>query len=79
MYYLAVQHASRGRGHGRAITEVCETWLRERGVPKLNLMLRNDNDGALDFYAALGYTRDEVVVLSRRLTTSVPDARSAAR
>jgi ribosomal protein S18 acetylase RimI-like enzyme len=69
VYYLAVRRASRGRGHARAIMDASEAWLMARGIPKLNLMIRNDNAEALDFYLALGYTRDEVVVLSRRLST----------
>jgi hypothetical protein len=36
-------------------------------VPKLNVMMRDDNATALGFYAAIGYTPDDVVVLSRRL------------
>jgi len=45
----------------------CEAWLAERGVPKLNLMLRGGNAAARGFYAALGYGEDDVIVLSRRL------------
>jgi ribosomal protein S18 acetylase RimI-like enzyme len=67
VYYLAVQAGARGRGHGRAMMAACERWLGERGVPKLNLMVRGDNAQARAFYAALGYAADDVVVLSRRL------------
>jgi ribosomal protein S18 acetylase RimI-like enzyme len=45
-----------------------EAWLRERGAPKLQLMVRADNDEALDFYAALGLERQHVVTLGRFLT-----------
>jgi len=45
----------------------CERWLAERGIPKVNLMVRADNPVARGFYAAIGYGHDEVVVLSRRL------------
>jgi ribosomal protein S18 acetylase RimI-like enzyme len=67
VYYLAVAPSARGRGHGRAMMEAAERWLAERGVPKLNLMVRANNEAVIGFYAALGYGRDEVVVLSRRL------------
>jgi ribosomal protein S18 acetylase RimI-like enzyme len=70
VYYLAVRRDSRGRGHARAIMGACEAWLIARKVPKLNLMVRDDNAEARDFYGALGYMRDEVVVLSRRLSGS---------
>lgn len=67
VYYLAVDPAARGRGHGAAMMRACEAWLRERGIPKLNLMVRADNAATLGFYAAIGYRRDDVAVLSRRL------------
>jgi ribosomal protein S18 acetylase RimI-like enzyme len=41
--------------------------MADHGVPKLNLMVRAGNEPVLGFYAALGYGRDEVVVMSRRL------------
>jgi ribosomal protein S18 acetylase RimI-like enzyme len=67
VYYLAVRADAHGRGYGRALMRACEDWLRERGVPKVNLMVRGDNAAARGFYAALGYGTDDVVVLSRRL------------
>ncbi|MGH2858703.1 MAG: GNAT family acetyltransferase, partial [Solirubrobacteraceae bacterium] len=72
VYYLAVQEGARGRGHGRAMMSACEAWLAERGVAKLNLMVRGDNAGARGFYAALGYGGDDVMVLSRRLNGDLP-------
>jgi ribosomal protein S18 acetylase RimI-like enzyme len=67
VYYLAVARGARGRGYGRAMMDACERWLADRGVPKLNLMVRVGNEPVLGFYEALGYGRDEVVVISRRL------------
>jgi ribosomal protein S18 acetylase RimI-like enzyme len=67
VYYLAVDPDARRHGHGAAMMRACEAWLRERDVPKLNLMVRGDNAAALGFYAAIGYGRDDVAVLSRRL------------
>jgi ribosomal protein S18 acetylase RimI-like enzyme len=70
VYYLAVRADARGRGRGRSMMAACEAWLRDRGVPKLNLMVRGDNAEARGFYAALGYSHDDVAVLSRRLVDS---------
>jgi ribosomal protein S18 acetylase RimI-like enzyme len=67
VYYVAVRPDRRGRGHGRAIMRACETWLAARDVPKLDLMVRADNDAVLAFYRAIGYDRDEVAVMSKRL------------
>lgn len=67
VYYLAVRANARRCGHGRAMMRACEAWLHERDVVKLNLMIRSDNAAVRDFYAAIGYGVDDVVVMSRRL------------
>ena len=66
-YYVAVADDARGRGVGTQLVRAAEAWLAERGIPKLNLMVRDDNAGARRFYERLGYARDDVVVLSRRV------------
>lgn len=68
--YLAVDPAHRGAGHGRALMHEIERLLAERGCPKLNLQVREGNDGALAFYRALGYDVDVVASLGKRL---IPD------
>jgi ribosomal protein S18 acetylase RimI-like enzyme len=68
VYYLAVRPESQRNGHGRRMMRACEGWLAERRIPKLNLMVRADNPVTQDFYAAIGYTKDDVTVLSRRLS-----------
>jgi ribosomal protein S18 acetylase RimI-like enzyme len=67
VYYLAVRPKSRRRGHGATMMRACEQWLKERGVPKLNVMVRGDNADAHGFYVGINYARDDVAVLSRRL------------
>ena len=67
VYYLAVAHAHRRRGVGRNLIRASEAWLAQRGVPKVNLMVRNSNRNAVSFYAALGYEDGDVVVLGRFL------------
>src|ERR1700749_2966966 len=67
VYYVAVRADRRGRGHGRAMMRACETWLAARDVPKVNLMVRAENHAVTAFYGALGYGRDDVVVMSKRL------------
>jgi ribosomal protein S18 acetylase RimI-like enzyme len=67
VYYLAVDAAQRGRGLGRQMMEVCEDWVRSRGIPKIQLMVRETNRVATGFYEHLGYAESEVVVLARRL------------
>lgn len=67
VYYLAVAPDRRGSGLGKALMAAAEQWLRARGAPKLQLMVRADNDAALGFYAALGLERQDVVTLGRFL------------
>jgi len=67
VYYLAVRAGARGHGRGTAMMRACEAWLVERGVPKINVMVRADNAGACAFYAALGYSVGDVTVMSRSL------------
>ncbi|WP_420550125.1 GNAT family acetyltransferase [Litorivicinus lipolyticus] len=65
--YLAVSPEHRGQGLGRLLMGRAEGYLKARGCPKLNLMVRTSNAEIRGFYQALGYQLDEVVVLSTRL------------
>jgi ribosomal protein S18 acetylase RimI-like enzyme len=67
IYYLAVSPQRQGLGVGRALMAAAEDWLRKRGAPKLQLMVREDNEAALGFYLALGLERQPVVTLGRFL------------
>lgn len=67
VYYLAVDAAARGRGLGRAMMGACEAWVRARGIPKIQLMVRTTNTAVTGFYQHLGYVDGEVVVLGRWL------------
>jgi ribosomal protein S18 acetylase RimI-like enzyme len=66
VYYVGVAPDRQGRGYGRAMMAACEAWARERGAPKLNLMVRDGNP-ATAFYEALGYTINAVRVFGKRL------------
>ncbi len=67
VYYLAVDPVAQNRGHGRAMMAAAEAWLVQRGAPALRLMVRDANIDALAFYAKLGFERQEVAVLGKRL------------
>jgi ribosomal protein S18 acetylase RimI-like enzyme len=68
VYYLGVDPGQRGRNLGRALMAACEDWVRERGIPKIQVMVRGENADTRGFYEALGYTLDDVVVYSRRFS-----------
>ncbi len=67
VYYLAVSPDHRRGGLGKALMAAAEAWLRTRGAPKIQLMVRETNAGALAFYEALGLERQDVVTLGRFL------------
>lgn len=67
IYYLAVAPDHRRAGLGRQLMDAAEAWLRERGAPKVQLMVRTSNEEALGFYEALGLERQQVVTLGRFL------------
>lgn len=66
LYYLGVAPDQRGRGTARRLIDESCDWLRLRGCPKVELMLRARNP-AEDFYEHLGWERQDVQVFARWL------------
>lgn len=67
VYYLAVSPTEQHKGLGRQLMVACEDWLRQRGCLKIQFMVRDGNDTVIGFYQRLGYGRQPVVTLGRRL------------
>jgi len=67
LYYVAVAPEARGRGYGRTMVAAAEDWLRVRGIPKAQLMIRDTNTGVRDFYADLGWNESPRIVMERWL------------
>jgi ribosomal protein S18 acetylase RimI-like enzyme len=67
VYYLAVSQAHQREGIGTQLMDAAEEWLRTMGAVKVQLMVRNDNESALNFYGRVGYEASDVNVLSRWL------------
>jgi ribosomal protein S18 acetylase RimI-like enzyme len=65
--YLAVSPHHRREGIGRQIMEEAEKRLSSAGCPKVNLQVRETNRAVIQFYERIGYTRDLVVALGKRL------------
>ena len=61
IYYLAVAPTHQRQGLGRKLHDGAVAWLQERGVWKINLMVRSDNVQASGFYEKLGYAHNDVV------------------
>ncbi len=70
VYYLSVHPDYQKKSLGRMLMKHSEDYLLTLGCPKLNLMVRTSNLPVIEFYDQLGYRKDEVVVLSKRLTDS---------
>lgn len=67
LYYLATATAHRSRGVARGLVEEVEQVLAAMGCPKVQLMVREGNEGVLGFYDALGYERFSVSQTGKRL------------
>ncbi len=67
LYYLAVAADARRRGYGALMVRAAEGWLSEYDAPKLNLMVRTENQAVIRFYELLGYRRAETATLQRAL------------
>jgi hypothetical protein len=72
VYYVAVDPDVRYEGHGRAIMIAAENWLRARGIQKLQLMVRGDNNQVRAFYQSIGYYEQDRVVFAKWLDGREP-------
>lgn len=71
VYYLAVDPARQGQGLGSSLMAAAEEWLRTRGVPKVQLMVRATNTALVSFYGRLGYADQDCLVLGKFFDESV--------
>lgn len=67
--YLAVKPEYQGNGIGTLMVEKVEKLLEAEGCPKVNLQVRSSNDKVVKFYKKIGYKRDDVVSLGKRIQT----------
>ena len=72
VYYVAVDPARQGKGYGRAIMNAAEDWLREAGIPKLQLLVRRENAKAGAFYQSIGYEEAQTIVFAKWLDGHAP-------
>ena len=78
-YYVAVDPAARGKGYGRQIMRHAEAWLSRRGVPKMNVMIRETNEKVQAFYSAIGYEVTQRLVMACWLTEDGQPPKSSAK
>ena len=65
--HLAVARAHRSRGVGAALVAEVERRLRAKGCPKVNLHVTRGNAGVTAFYATLGYSVSDHLLLEKWL------------
>ena len=70
LYYVAVAPDRRHQGFGRALVAAAEAWLKQRGVPKVHLMVRETNQAVASFYQRLGYDSMPRINMQKWLTKS---------
>ena len=67
LYYVAVDPTRQGKGWGKAAVCAAEAWLEERGVWKINILVRSENEKVKRFYEGLGYEINDVFCMGRRI------------
>jgi ribosomal protein S18 acetylase RimI-like enzyme len=72
VYYVAVDPDRRHKGYGGIVMAAAESWLRARGIEKLQLMVRSDNSQVQTFYQSLGYLAQERIVYAKWLDGREP-------
>jgi ribosomal protein S18 acetylase RimI-like enzyme len=68
LYYVASAPSARGRGIGREMVRAAEDWLRQRGVRKVQLLVRDTNTAVVPFYQRLGFEAAPLTVMNRWLS-----------
>lgn len=70
LYYFAVAEAHSGKGLGTIILLELEKRLTAMGCPKLNLLVRGENQAVVKFYDRAGYEQHDSLSFGKRL---IPD------
>jgi len=67
LYYVASAPDSRDSGIGRQMVQAAEDWLRQKGVVKAQLLVRETNTKVVSFYERLGYEVAPRVIMGKWL------------
>ncbi len=65
LYYVSAAPEARGTGVGRRMVDAAEAWLQQRGIVKVQLMVRETNTAVVSFYERLGFEVAPRVVMSK--------------
>ena len=67
--YLAVSPRYRRQGLATRVIAEAEKKLRAAGCPKINLQIRESNEIVMRFYEKIGYSKDPVISMGKRLVS----------
>lgn len=67
IYYVASDPKHRNQGIGRTMVGAAEQWLKNKGVVKVMLLVRESNTQVVDFYKRLGFDSIPRVVMQKWL------------
>ena len=65
--YLAVDPDVQRGGLGERLMAEAERLLRDLGCVKINLQVRSRNENVQEFYSSIGFSRDDVISMGKRL------------
>lgn len=65
IYRVATKPIHQGQRIATQLVDVAEKWLADRGAPKVQLLVRTDNDQVLGFYDHLGYRVSETTLMQK--------------
>jgi ribosomal protein S18 acetylase RimI-like enzyme len=67
IHYLAVDPGYQRRSLGRQMMEAIEEKILEMSCPKINLQIRAENTGVIEFYNNVGFKIEDRVSMRKRL------------
>ncbi|HEX9324683.1 MAG TPA: GNAT family acetyltransferase [Xanthobacteraceae bacterium] len=67
IYYLAAHPDRRRQGIGKTLVAAAQTWLKDRGIGKLQLMIRDTNTEVIRFYERIGFEIAPRVIMQKWL------------
>ncbi len=70
LYYVAAAAKCQGLGVGRHVVAAAEEWLRQRGVLKAQLLVRETNTKVIAFYEHLGFETSPRTVMTKWVNVS---------
>ena len=65
--YLAIAPQYRRQSFATQMMQEAEGILKDAGCPKINLQVRSSNKSVIAFYKAIGFKKDDVVSMGKRL------------